>query len=821
MNEKNNNNSSNEILSAQELEVMNKNLQNVENISLPQGLESEKIAEKLKEIPQNVTPIDEVAPIKKNRRKRKILFRSLSAVAAVIIAVTSVVIIRPWDKIPVKIEDSVVNQEPATPEDYSEIENLFADYAKKYSKYQTGLRYNLNFFGATLEDGVAMDNATAAPESATGSYSENKGAVSVQTTNKNYGETNEQVQGVSEADIIKNDGKYLYVVNPENTDWDTYYQELEKIVFENEKLTDVTSGGTVQVSPGYNPQAVTTEETPENQTDTTGEAQTQSQETQAPEENEETNEQELPELKYQCTISIIEPTENGNFNTVSKINVAKPENENVYFMRVQEIYVSGNKLFAILNCSERTDDENGKIALGNAKFRSYYFGYRGKSLTMAVSYDISDRSNPVEEWRIYQDGSYISSRLIGDQLVVLSNYYVDISGDENQVKKNCVPEISTDGKDFERISNSCICIMEEVYNTSYLVASVMDVDNKETLKTKAVLGAGNNVYCTTETLYATSSKYETKDMAEAVFGASSTMKTQIYKFDIRNYNIEYLKSATIDGTALNQFSIDEYNGYLRIATTSGNWGDNLVNQLYVLDENLETKGLLKDIAKGETIKSVRFTGNTAYVVTFIQTDPLFVIDLSNPEAPVILGELKIPGFSTYLHPVSDGLVLGVGRDGTDTGTNGGLKVSLFDVSDPKNPKESSKITLDAVSSETLSSYIESDAYYTHKALCWDSESKTMYIPYYKNQYVLTYYTYDEITFDRHTAGVFAVKVNETDKTLEQIGNYTVTPQTAYVGGFSRVTYIGNVVYGYTQNEKGLLCSFDKATGNLNASMTLN
>lgn len=820
MNENINENRNDEILTNEELEVMNNNLKNVEKITLPESLASEKIAEKLENIPQNVTEFQEAIPEKKKRRKRKILIRSFSAVAAVIVAVTSVAIVKPWNKIPVKIQDSVVNQEPATPEDYTEIEKLFADYAKKYNSYQNGLRYNLNFFGATMEDAV-MDNAAAAPGSATGSgYSENKGSVTVQTTNKNHGETNEQVKGVSEADIIKNDGKYLYVVNPENTDWDTYYRELEEIVFEDDKLTDVTSGGTVQVSPGYNPQAATTEATPENQDEEAVEAETEAQ-TEATVETEEATEQEMPELKYQCTITIVEPTADGKFNTVSKINVEKPENEKIYFMRVQEIYVSGNKLFAILNCSERTDNENDNVALGNAKLRSYYFGYQGKSLTLAVAYDITDRSNPTEEWRVFQDGSYISSRLIGDELVLLSNYYVDISGEEEYIKKNCVPEISTDGKDFERISNSCICIMEEVYNTSYLVASVMDVDDKETLKTKAVLGAGNNVYCTTETLYATSSKYESKDIAAEVFGSASTMKTQIYKFDIRNYNIEYLKSATVDGTALNQFSIDEYNGYLRIATTSGSWGDNLVNQLYVLDENLETKGLLKDIAKGENIRSVRFTGNTAYVVTFIQTDPLFVIDLSNPEAPVILGELKIPGFSTYLHPVSDGLVLGVGRDGTDSGTNGGLKASLFDVSDPKNPKESAKITLDAYTSENLHSYIETDAYYTHKALCWDAKNKTMYIPYYKNQYVLTYYDYDGTALDRHTAGVLAVKVNENEKTLEKIGDYTVIPQTAYVGGFSRVTYIDNVIYGYAQNENGLLCAFDKATGNLNASMTLN
>ena len=196
MNENINENRNDEILTNEELEVMNNNLKNVEKITLPESLASEKIAEKLENIPQNVTEFSEAQPEKKNgkRRKRKIIFRSLSAAVAVIVAVTSVAIVKPWNKIPVKIQDSVVNQEPATPEDYTEIEKLFADYAKKYNSYQNGLRYNLNFFGATLEDGVAMD--TAAPEAAVGSSSENKGSVTVQTTNKNYGETNEQVMGV-------------------------------------------------------------------------------------------------------------------------------------------------------------------------------------------------------------------------------------------------------------------------------------------------------------------------------------------------------------------------------------------------------------------------------------------------------------------------------------------------------------------------------------------------------------------------------------------------------------------------------------------------
>ena len=162
MNENINENRNDEILTNEELEVMNNNLKNVENVTLPESLAPEKIAEKLENIPQNVTEFTEVAPEKKKRKKRKILFRSLSAAAAVIVAITSVAIVKPWNKIPVKIEDSIVNQEPATPEDYTEIEQLFADYAKKYNSYQNDFRYNLNFFRLFSISIVCADSTAAA-----------------------------------------------------------------------------------------------------------------------------------------------------------------------------------------------------------------------------------------------------------------------------------------------------------------------------------------------------------------------------------------------------------------------------------------------------------------------------------------------------------------------------------------------------------------------------------------------------------------------------------------------------------------------------------
>lgn len=796
-----------ELFSEEELKKLDENLQKAEKTELPENLSPESIENLIKDVPQDAIPIETATP--KKRNKKKIILKSISAAAAVIVAVTSVAVIRPWEKVPPKVEDSVIGNPPKQTQDYTEIEEMFAEYADKYQSYRVYNDTTLKGFGSIfgnkatedsliMEDAVDMNAAPEAGSSNTGTTNvvvQNTTSYNATSDNKTqHGETNEQVQGVSEADIIKNDGKYLYIVNPENADWDTYYRECNRYYNYVNGLEETTAR--VQSTPGYNPNAevVLDVEKPE-----------------ATKKEEKTTEAkeitELPELQYSCEISIVEPKGKGEIKNINKIEIAKPEREDIHYMNVQEMYVAGNRLIAVLNCQLKREENN---ANEKAMYDCLYGGSSGKNITMAVAYDISDRKNVKEEWRVFQDGGYISSRLIGDELVLLSQYYVDITQDVETVKETCVPENSCDGKEFSRVLVNDICIMEDVYDTSYLVASVLDTDDENTLKTEAVLGAGQNVYCTTETLYATSTEYNYNDARKAeVFGLSSTEKTQIYKFDIRNYDIKYLKNASVDGSALNQFSMDEYNGYLRIATTSGDWGENLINQVYVLDENLETVGLLKDIAKGERIKSVRFTGNTAYVVTFIQTDPLFVIDLTDVKAPKILGELKIPGYSAYLHPVADGLVMGVGLDGTESGTNGGMKVSLFDVSDPTKPIECGKFTMSGYNAVNRQVYVDSDAYYDHKALCWDTENKIMYIPYSKNEH--SWASTTEEHFNKTTAGIVALKVNEAEKTLKTMGDY-IANATDYAqpNEFSRATYIDDIIFGYS-TQTGLLCSFDKGT----------
>lgn len=796
-----------ELFSEEELKKLDENLQKAEKTELPETLSAENIENLIKDVPQDTIPIETATPKKGN--KKKIILKSISAAAAVIVAVTSIAVIRPWEKVPPKVDDSVIGNPPKQTQDYTEIEEMFAEYADKYQSYRVYNDTTLKGFGSIfgnksdsaimLEDAVDMN--TAPPEagaSNTGTTNvvvQNTTSYNATSDNKTqHGETNEQVQGVSEADIIKNDGKYLYIVNPENADWDTYYRECRLYYNYKNGLEETTAR--VQSTPGYNPNADDVIETEKPEATKKEEKTTQAKEI-----------TELPELQYSCEISIVEPNGKGELKNINKIEIAKPEREDIHYMNVQEMYVAGNRLIAVLNCQLKREEDN---ANERVMYDCLYGGSSGKNITMAVAYDISDRENVKEEWRVFQDGGYISSRLIGDELVLLSNYYVDISQDADVVKATCVPENSCDGKEFSRVLVNDICIMEDVYDTSYLVASVLDTDDENTLKTEAVLGAGQNVYCTTETLYATSTEYNYNDARKAeVFGLGSTEKTQIYKFDIRNYDIKYLKNASVDGSALNQFSMDEYNGYLRIATTSGDWGENLINQVYVLDSNLETVGLLKDIAKGERIKSVRFTGNTAYVVTFIQTDPLFVIDLTDVKAPKILGELKIPGYSAYLHPVGDGLVMGVGLDGTESGTNGGMKVSLFDVSDPTKPVECGKFTMSGYNAVNRQVYVDSDAYYDHKALCWNAENKIMYIPYSKNEH--SWASTTEEHFNKTTAGIVALKVNEAEKTLEVVGEY-IANATDYAqpDDFSRATYINNVIFGYSRYT-GLICSFDKGT----------
>ncbi len=207
---------------------------------------------------------------------------------------------------------------------------------------------------------------------------------------------------------------------------------------------------------------------------------------------------------------------------------------------------------------------------------------------------------------------------------------------------------------------------------------------------------------------------------------NNIQKSSIVKINTEDLSIK--KKGSFPGRLLNEFSIDEYKGYLRIATTIdfnfmfGNVDSE--SAVYVLNDDLSIVGVVDNLGVTERVYSARFIGDKAYVVTFRQVDPFYIIDLSNPEKPVKKGELKIPGYSSYLHPLDDDLILGVGKEGTV------VKLSLFDVSDDYNPVEIDKYFLDSVYwTEILNN---------HRAFLQNKEKKLFFIPTNKAMYVFSY-----------------------------------------------------------------------------------
>ena len=178
----------------------------------------------------------------------------------------------------------------------------------------------------------------------------------------------------------------------------------------------------------------------------------------------------------------------------------------------------------------------------------------------------------------------------------------------------------------------------------------------------------------------------------------SNFRTQIHQFGFEGDHANYVASGEVTGFINGQWGMSEFEGALRVVSTNsfgGWWDGDSVSQVTVLRPTggeLKQIGQVGGLGKTEQVRSVRFIGDTGYVVTFRQTDPLYVIDLSDPTDPVVAGELKILGYSAYLHPVGDGLLLGIGQDATDAGLTIGTQVSLFDVSDSSDPRKIDGIT---------------------------------------------------------------------------------------------------------------------------------
>ena len=356
--------------------------------------------------------------------------------------------------------------------------------------------------------------------------------------------------------------------------------------------------------------------------------------------------------------------------------------ENGDILWVSDIYVNGDTLVAI--CARKNTYD---------VYSSAYRYYGGQGTTIAMSYDITKRNQPKLIRSNAQDGSYRSSRMVGNVLYTVSQYYVQAENEE-AIENVCIPKVGG-----AEIGCDCIYLPENA-GDSYILLTALDVTSKDgKVSSVAVLGESGNYYCSEDTFYVLADDYNYENVSVEV-----REKTIINSFSLRGTDIAFKATGEVKGDIINQYSLDQYERKLRIATTCySNKTNKNISSIYVLDENLDVIGKLEDIAGNEQIKSVRYMGKQAYIVTFRNTDPLFAIDLSDPENPTVRGELKIPGYSAYLHPVGDNLLIGIGYEGDSQNADfNSVKISLFDISDPENLKELDKIVTLKASTSVVS-----------------------------------------------------------------------------------------------------------------------
>lgn len=580
-----------------------------------------------------------------------------------------------------------------TAESYEQIEDLFValrDENAPVSRFSLSGLFN-GSDKATAPEGFDLGGVTGAVTDG------GMGGTSA------HGETNVQVEGVDEGDILKNDGSYLYIVRMAN-------------------------------DAGY--------------------------------------------------VDIVDIRDPQDLHSVGHIDVCKSTSteERNTFADITELFVTGETL-TVLYTETTYPVTDWTLEI--------YDGAVGADTTQttAAVYDITDRAAPVLRYTYAVDGSLISSRMTENTLLLVTEYSVPLYKNDSDLKNASVPCFYKDGVKT-RFPVNTVCLTANTESQSYLTVTLLDTASDGTnAQMKAVLGGGTDIYCTEDALLVAA-----QDLSDAVTYSNAAgdgtasftlaaVDTRLFAFSLEG-GIRYTGSTKIDGTLLNQFSMDAYNGYYRIATTAEDG-----SCLTVLNESLETVGELRGIAPGEDIYAARFMGDTAYLVTFYQTDPLFVLDLSDPASPGVTGELKIPGFSNYLHPYAKNLLIGIGTAGDENGATGQLKISLFDVGNMQEPKEISAVVFDD------GAFSDSAAQYDHHAYLSLSDG-TFAIPV----------TESGPLTDPHS---FACVLTVEDGELRVLETYSPDTATHLAYTVTRITYAGSTLYTLSDTA---LVAFDRGTG---------
>ena len=428
----------------------------------------------------------------------------------------------------------------------------------------------------------------------------------------------------------------------------------------------------------------------------------------------------------------------------------------------QEFYLAGDRVFAIGASAVGIDPPGGGGVFSNeadgetgseaetAASEDLALSIAPRPVANAVvvtEVDISDPDNPEIVRHLRVEGRYISSRAAnGYARVVISSppeklgfvqpSYGSESSEASATRFNrllvqestldqWLPDYNLHAANGESVSRGQLLDCDRVFAPSvfsgFNQVSVLSFATGESLRLRdavSTMANGETVYASPVNLYVSRVEYDYDDTADA-----QTAETVIHKFSLSSSgSADYEASGKAFGSPVNQWAFHEYEGRLIVATTSADWRDT-ESFVTVLEDDgsgtLDQVGKVGNLGRGEDIYAVRYIADKAYVVTFRQTDPLYVIDLSDPTDPTTEGELKITGYSAYLHPVGENLLLGVGREATETGRVTGAKVSLFDVSDPSDPR-----TLDSLVLEGGSSEVEWDA----RAFLWWAPKQLAVVP---------------------------------------------------------------------------------------------
>ena len=599
-------------------------------------------------------------------------------------------------------------------------EDVMEEYVKDYWKdnYKNG---GFQYFrgGPEIMEMAVEDAVTPVTPTAQSKVSNTVSADGVWGWGSDFSNTNIQVWGVDESDIVKTDGKYIY-----------FYNETEKAIF----IAETNRAGT------------------------------------------------FTEAKTEI---------------IKKINL--PES----FYNI-ELYVSDKRLTVIAGGYSQTD----------YSARGYYINRNAKTYT--IVFDISEIQAP-ELLKFYvSDGDFSKSRRIWDYVYVLSrNYFnypywniknvddinidaelmlpkkLDISKTDNALEQNLKIQGKTVGfkaskgdvADCNTISYSFPdeeTIKNTWFNPGYSIISTLNIaDTEKAVTTKVIAGSNSEIYMSQDNLYMTEVMYQPNNFrcpADAIcampFFWGGTQNTLIHKLNIENASVIYQDTALVPGSPLSQYSMDEFEWNFRIITSQ--WHPERSTGLYILDENLNKISDLTNLAPGETFQSSRFIGDKLFLVTFEQIDPLFAIDLSDTQNPEVLWELKIPGFSTYLHPYDENHLLGLGYDtvinqwgGTQTA---GVKLDLYKIhydkkcgdawlTDEQNKKCASWdykwIIVEQLYTKTLwgkGSY--SEALNNPRMFVWNTNRNTLLLP------ATLYERDDEYRTTDYYDGLFALTVDK-------------------------------------------------------------